>query len=315
MLWALATPVFVLAFLAGGSPENGNAEVPMTLLWDAPRSCPDLAYVKQRIRALLGNDLHSRLPDVLDAQVHVRALPGGTWQLDLTTRTSDVLGERQLAAADCAQLADAAAFVLALMINPEAGSVAAQPAVALPILSNPVASPEAALARRWSMGADFLLGTGAVPGLAQGVGLRGSFDRSALGIQARGTMWLPRPAHNTDRPEVGGSFSLVTLALAGCLHSSLDRRVGGEACLGGNLSRMAGTGLGISNPKDTVAWWPSLLADAAVRVALVRPVAARLDVEVQVPLGRPAFAIDGVGLVYKPPAGSVRAATGLEVRF
>lgn len=82
--------------------------------WTAPAGCPDQARVQSQIDDLLGRPLDTnelRLDGVIEAA------PNG-WTLTLTTRVGTLVDQRTLDANDCSVLADAAALVAVVMLDP-----------------------------------------------------------------------------------------------------------------------------------------------------------------------------------------------------
>ncbi len=82
--------------------------------WDAPASCSDATAVRRRIEDLLRRPL---APGELDVAAVVRP-EGEAFVLHLRVRNGDVLDERELRASRCAALADTAALVAAVIIDP-----------------------------------------------------------------------------------------------------------------------------------------------------------------------------------------------------
>ncbi|MCA9691458.1 MAG: hypothetical protein KC636_17775, partial [Myxococcales bacterium] len=88
-----------------------------TLAWSAPAECPDAARVRDEVTRMLGGavDLGDRS---LHAEAAVTAVDAG-WRLDLRLTGSHAEGARAIESASCEELADAAALVIAIAIDPE----------------------------------------------------------------------------------------------------------------------------------------------------------------------------------------------------
>lgn len=94
----------------------GPAESPSWLSWDAPASCPDASYVGDAVEERLG-----RAPSSDEIVVHATVVDDGPRGLHLdlaTTPTGAPPDVRRLEAHDCHALADAAALLVALSVDP-----------------------------------------------------------------------------------------------------------------------------------------------------------------------------------------------------
>lgn len=106
-----ATTVAALSLLAAHA--SGQASVEVT--WSAPPGCPSGELVSAEVLRLLGPDARFP-PHRIDAIV---VEDGALFRLQLTAHSDDAaLGERELSAESCAALAEAAALIVALAINP-----------------------------------------------------------------------------------------------------------------------------------------------------------------------------------------------------
>lgn len=122
----IASPA--LALLASWMAGPASAQLPdavLDLRWDAPDGCPDVDAVRAAVGRLV------RRPDAASAE---RVVARGAvrpeasrFRLRLSTGEGDAAAERELTADGCQALADAAALILALMIDPGAGPPAVPP--------------------------------------------------------------------------------------------------------------------------------------------------------------------------------------------
>ena len=92
-------------------------------------------------------------------------------------------------------------------------------------------------------------------------------------------------------------------------------RLAPGACIGGSVVRLHGTGYGVTDPGDAVAWWTVAFAEANLRIRLTPSNAVRLAAQGLVPLGLPNFAIGGVGQVFEPASFWLRGTLGWELHF
>jgi hypothetical protein len=102
---------------AQGKAAAAPTKVPVAraVTWRAPAGCPAAASVTARIAQHLGED-------AVPAGVAIAAVVkrrGGRWHLTLRLRTAEGEGERKVEAASCAELAETAALIVALAIDPD----------------------------------------------------------------------------------------------------------------------------------------------------------------------------------------------------
>ncbi|MBI2394303.1 MAG: hypothetical protein HYV09_32325 [Deltaproteobacteria bacterium] len=135
-----ARPIAIALALASARLAMGDAGF-VELTWNAPDSCPDRAYVLAEVARLLG-DVHA----ADDARVRADAMivrAGATLRLTLATRVEQAAPwERKLESPNCKALADSAALIIALAVNPSRAG-AAPPAVSAPSASVAAAASSA----------------------------------------------------------------------------------------------------------------------------------------------------------------------------
>ncbi|HYJ10717.1 MAG TPA: hypothetical protein VEX18_16960, partial [Polyangiaceae bacterium] len=100
----------ILAFASAWRPITASA---LELAWTAPTSCPSQVEVQQRIDSLLGP---SSARTTARATALITATRAG-YQLKLTL-SGGVEGSRRLSGKDCNALAESAAFLIAVAIDP-----------------------------------------------------------------------------------------------------------------------------------------------------------------------------------------------------
>jgi hypothetical protein len=304
---------------SGGGPSPAAPAVtweegpPITLFWTAPEECPPLEALRAEISRVAGPiPAPAERPE---ARAVVHRGPKDTWQLELTTRVGSLSGERRLAAPSCLELMRAAALVLALMINPTASTAPPAaprpppPAVIVEAPSPPRETPP------FFVGLDLAVGTGLLPGPAGGLELRFGWAHRHLQAELRAAAWGSKSAASPADPSTGGSFDLADVGGAACARVLPSRRATPSLCLGGLALRVHGLGSGVSDPGRATAWWPGAFAEASVYLHLTVRHGLRVAAEGIVPIGRPTFALAGVGSVWRPAAVAVRGMMGWEVHF
>src|SRR5690606_3198604 len=104
--------VALLSLDAGGSPG---------LRWSAPPACADLTEVRARIEGLLGRPLADT---DLEIAGEIEASSPDAWALELTLGRPGEVTRRRLVAARCSTLIDAAALLVAVLVDPVAAASA-----------------------------------------------------------------------------------------------------------------------------------------------------------------------------------------------
>jgi hypothetical protein len=327
-------PVLALSFalLLVGSPEAR-----FELHWQAPQECPDAAHVNARIGELLASSPSAG--PILQADAQVERVDG-RYEVELSLHTdADPLGVRTLADADCNELAEGVALIVALAVDPEllagpsedagetgiAGQgesqtreldhreeqhVAADPPDAKvediedPIEPAPQPRPPLHMGAYALAGAGLIALPGATARLDVGLLATGDHWRIELGLSS----WLPRRIADAR-------YQAWSVELAGCgvprigiVEFPLCARIEAGAMIGQSL-----------RPEGRRAVAPWLVATPGVGV-IVRPEPTRgmLGVSVRadavLPLTRPAFATDEGSLLVRVGFGA-QILAGLELRL
>jgi hypothetical protein len=315
-----AALVTTAASSARADPEGS----PVTLVWDAPSSCPKPDAVLAQIERSLATARAVRQRAAVEA--HVTPGEQGRYRATLRIETGDGTSERALEAESCEAIASAVALVSVVAI--EGGEMPAEPPPPAPPAPPPSIPSEraageasrsqllltAAVAADSGTMPDFTFGAEA----GGGWGLRISSYR--LRVLAAGSLYPSRNATVSAGHE-SGSFGLRTGALRICASRAFGVAELGP-CLGGEIDAMNGTGVGATTTLSKTGAWGALLVSAfgALRLGSLVSLFARAD-GVFSPL--PATFV-----VYAPPSSptpysfryeplnvAVRANLGLELHF
>lgn len=312
----------VLASLAATLVAIGETPQPdglaLDLTWEVPQGCPDLSSERAEIRRRVGDLDRTVPPEPIAAQGEIRVDASGSYRLSLRTRVGAITGERVLSGQDCHELADAAALVLALLINPEA-ALAAEPAPPAPPPAPPPPAPlpPAPVRQRSGLGCglDAVLASAVLPGLGQGLAARFFYQRGLLAATVQVAGFLPSEKRAPLLPGASASFYRLESALALCGATPSDQRLGGMLCAGGAIVRLHGESSGVSTPGQASAYWPEGLLVASGHLRLTSAARLHLAAEGHGLGSRPDFAILGLGSTYRPAAFNVRGALGIDVLF
>jgi hypothetical protein len=281
----------------------------LELTWDAPAECPDAQAVRARVLGFAGA---AQAPRQVKAKGTIRPADDTGLMLTLGTEFDGVSGERTLRGVSCDSLTDAAALVLAMIVNP--GMALAPPQPEAPSTTPASQEPKDRAPRP-------VMRVGAYAGLQTGVieELSPSYMLSlgvAMGRLSFHLMPGLTPPQDVTLPnsQVGGRLWLATVDALGCWSPNLGRVVL-RPCLGWNLTRLHGRGRGVAQVRETSVMWSS--AELAVFAGL--PLGRHLLVEVggigQVPLHRPRVYLDDIGAVSQPAAFGFNAVGGLAWLF
>ncbi len=132
-------PIGVLLLFTLGKGASVRAEPPpagrehggFVLDWSAPAGCPEPSAVRATVEGLLGSPRGAGAAGSLAVRATVVRQDDGRWALTLATVEGRERGERVLEGPTCQAVADAAALIVALAVDPDAspGSIAAHAAV------------------------------------------------------------------------------------------------------------------------------------------------------------------------------------------
>jgi hypothetical protein len=134
--WGTGVACFAIAGAVLHAADTNGQEHRLELEWSAPPACPTRADVLQTIDSLLGRPANDALEAPLTVRARVDAIER-MWTVELWWRASGVEQTRRLQATSCAELARAAALVVAFAIDPGGEALGAAETPALP------AQPEA----------------------------------------------------------------------------------------------------------------------------------------------------------------------------
>jgi hypothetical protein len=291
----------------------------LQLAWESPQGCPDLASERAEIRRRVGDIGRATAAEPVLAQATIRPDPAGGYRLSLQTKVGDTDGERVLAGLDCHELAEAAALVIALLINPEAGTSAppqSTPPSPVPApLPSPSSSSPAHARSTLGIGLASVWASGVLPNFAKGLAARLLYQRGTLAAAFEVTGFLPDDQHSQVLAQASASFYRLEAALHLCANSSSNRRLGAALCLGGAVVRLHGESMGVSAPGQATAYWPEASLAGSGHLRLTAGTRLRLAADLRGLGSRPDFDILGLGSIFRPAAGSVRGIVGLDVLF
>lgn len=312
----------ILAAALLAAEPQAVADAPrFELAWTAPAGCPTSAQARGRVERFLGRPIGR--PGDPDVDVHVAIVDrDGLFVAAITTGDG---GERQLEGERCDVVADAAAYVVAALIDPTVEPPQAEDPPAEPAPTPPVAKPqprpptkpppaakESELRGALRLGA--AVGVGALPSVAPGVSGAAALLWRRLRIEIGATHWFARPARVAGRPGVGGDIQLTTGSVRIC-GLAVRRPIELPICGGFELGGMQGRGVGIDRPARARLLWAAFSASAGIIWMPSRWVGMWADAALVVPVSRPIFEAENVGRIHQPAPAAFAGMLGIETRF
>lgn len=279
---------------------------------DSALSCPNEAEAKLAIERRLGAGALVAKPRAsLVVRVELEALPTLGFHAEIALlRGEEVVGRRELVSEDaaCQRLAETAALVIALTIDPAASLeplpivVAEEPApsvveppsapstkpAAMPP-SKPTEVPRPAAPWQGELELAFGIATGIVPNVAAGLHVRGRAlpPRLPFGIELMGAYF---PAKRLEAaPGKGADFSVFYAGAGLCSRASRTSRIAGVLCAGAQLGAIAGQGYGFDSTPSFQTFTLALAARGAVWFRPRTSLAIVLGPSLFVPLKRDHF--------------------------
>lgn len=345
--------VFIALGATIPSTELNDAMV-VRLTWQAPSDCPAPDHLEHRIARHLGRRVETAgehtvasITGTIQTPVHDDAL----WTLELTIGREGTVGTRNLSADTCAELLDAAAFISAVALDPNAvqdvlSAQSAQivvpappPAAAPPALETedpaplafhppPVASgpvprtPETALpttkvsapTRSWgAIAMGIGAGFGAIPRTSLTLDLRAAWARRRARVEVGVQRGFATQTEIVDG--VGGEFSLLVAHAAGCFVP----RVGTlefPLCGGARLGAISGEGIGPRvQPSRRAGLWGGIDGQIGVNWALFDVAALFVRGHAGLAPATYAFSVNSGGNVLELSRAYGTLLAGIEGRF
>lgn len=315
---------------------------PTSIVWDAPPECPDVAHLRRTIEHYAARGLDTSGALLQSAEGELVPKPGG-YRLQLRM---EVAGggsvDRVLDDASCAVLAETAALMIAVTIDPSAATRPPPPKeptpppkpepappkpkpapVVEPRPTTPAPAPRECNAgprrrdRRPCVALEVRTGMqlGILPKLV-GAGIGGDIavTWARLRLELGASHWFRRPARIGADRSAGGDLQLSVGSAGAC--ARLGRRAFElPLCAGGELGAMHGRGVGIDSPRTERVLWAAAWAGPRA-LWIVHPRLVLLGgVDLVVPLARYRFEVAGLGVVHRvgPVGGRFRLGLGVRI--
>ncbi|HMJ12516.1 MAG TPA: hypothetical protein VK524_13925 [Polyangiaceae bacterium] len=315
-----------LALLVALAPARASAAETHTardvhLTWSAPDTCPHVREVTERMERLLSRSAGPRTQ--LYADGSVRSDPHG-YRLEMRIGQGERPALRSMRATSCRELSDAAALILALLVDPQL-QIEEEPRVPSPVSTPRPAPARSTSAERvspqesgtsWGAAGGPVLAWGALPGAAPGLTAAGFAEVGRIRLEL-GALWLPyakRVVQDSDpEPPKGGKLSLIAGAARACYLLGVAPELG--ACAGGELGVLGAKGFGTEQDRRRSVLWAALGPGLAAALPLGQAASLALGADLLFALNRPRFELDNVGLVHRPAPVGLRLKAGVLLHF
>jgi hypothetical protein len=318
------------------------AEPSVRIEWNAPPPCPDREAFVAQVEAHLPGGLARPRERWIEASAYVERDPDGAWRLHLSTRDPAGEGERELVEPnDCATLAETAALVLAISIDPAAADhvatteateveatdttttespvvARARPDAAQADRETPVTPPAPVLPPlRGAIASSGGLEYGTRPRLAGLLSAFGSLLARRWRVELGVIVPLPRTVR-FDVPVPGAGAYVAVWSFAAAAGPVLSwKKLEFPLLAGAEAGQILAFPNGlVPNRREKGAAWVALRVEPGIYYVPHRVIAIGMRVAGVVALTRPRFEIEGApGTRYRPEAASVRASLVVEARF
>lgn len=304
-----ATLCGVAARARADAPDDPEPPSSLALEWHAAAGCPDEAAGRAAIERYLGAD-PARLPGTIAVAVELAPDPEGEWRGHVALTGDAGEGNRRFHGPTCDEVADAAALIVAILLNPLRTTARVKAARGAPADAPAVS------------GASFHLGLqtsgdlGSLPEATLGFGLVAGVQTERVLLQLEADDWLPQRVVHGPSPGSGGQLGLVAGSVRACVDvvRALDARLRFGPCVRPELGVATGSGFGLDQPARSRAFWAAVFGGLSARFSMA-PLETWLSFDVGSAVARPTYGIDGFGTVFQASPVLLRAGFGVAWTF
>jgi hypothetical protein len=281
------------------------------LEWNAGPGCPDAVAAKAVVDGYLG-DMSAASP--MSIRVELTPAEDGTWQGRVSLRSEGGDGDRSFRGPTCAEVAEAATLIVAIMVDPLRMAARVEALDEAAHRSAGARSPERSVA--FDVGIETSTDLSSLPAPTLGLSLVAGAHMGRGLIRAALTGWVPQRAFRGSDASSGGVLGLYSVGLRGCFDvlSASGGQFGVGPCAGAELGLATGRGFGLDVAETTTGPWAAAFAGLGARFG-TDPVGSWLSVDIGTPLLRPVYVIDESILVFQASRVLVRASLGMAWKF
>jgi hypothetical protein len=291
-----------------------SAEASFELDWEADDGCPTESTAEVLLEGYLRSgstqaQQHGDSGEPASVAVSIAKQEDGRFRAEVVVETEQGRGERAFAGTDCRDVAEAAALIAAMLIDPGQGGTGQDGAssAAAAADSNPEPQP-----LRLALGVHLLADTSSLPQPTAGGGLSVGVLWRRLHAGVRLSALLPRVSERGPASDSGGELGLY-LAAIGCdfaLLQAMGERLGTGPGRGFEAGLAVGEGRGVAVQRSERAPWAAPALGWALWL-MTPPLGFSLRIEALAPLARPTWLLDDYGQLYRAPAAVGRVSLEL----
>ncbi|MEM6993438.1 MAG: hypothetical protein AAF721_23190 [Myxococcota bacterium] len=311
-----------------GTAAAQPARTPVQVQWQAPAECPTQADVQAKVDALLRDGQPAGGVEPMQAEIGVRRTPEGfAASLDVTTAYGNT--HRELAAATCDVIVDAAALIVVMTgqraseqraadpPEPNVATVPEPPEPAVPPVPSPGTRPPAPddptptprVVEGIASGGGGLDVRGLAP-LRPYVGIGIGIVTNRLRVELAGQFWFRRRVALPNRDDLGAQIRLWTVGARAGTELRV-RTLRFPLLLGLDVGLAHAAGFGVTAPKDARRPWLSLGAFPGLEWWFLERLGLGLEPRFAVVALRPRFGFSDAGRL--PRAHAVTAGLGARI--
>lgn len=319
----------VIAALAAVLARSPGTE--LELSWDAPSQCPQGQAVRAAIDSNLGQETFASAPSSVVARGTITA-EGGQWRLDVEVSWPSGRVRRSVVSRVCAELADAAGLIVAVVLDllrglerqepppsPIRPDLAPQvdeeerPQLSARRLPTAPTARERRVAIEPRVGGVLEIGSLDVVrgGVAAGVGFVGSLWR----VDIVGHYWAPRAVRRfAGAPDAGVSVQQGGAGARACLRP----RVGPvelPTCVGFEAGVSRARGIGLDDPQRSLLPWAAVVVGQELTWVSRRRVGVFIGADAMLHVVRPRFRVSDMGTAARTGWVGARLVAGAVVRM
>ena len=309
--------VVLVASIAMGRAAAAQASEPEFIAWSAPAGCPDAAHVRADVTRLGGEPSDSARATVIVVS------RGARWIASIAIEANGASHTREVEAATCSAVTDAAALILAIAFRPTRALTPMRtptPTPTLTLTPSRAESPPTALAARapFAAGLAATAFSGPLPSAAPGASAWLAVLPGRFRFELAGYVTTAQSA-SLPGSSIGADFRLFAGAARACANVIASDRFALAPCAGIEAARITATGFGMAAARSIDELRAAGSFGALATWAFERAFALRLELDGVVPTARPRFVVDGDDgppiSLHRPAAVWGRLLLGAEIRF
>jgi hypothetical protein len=308
-----------LSAVLAAAPESSVGQS-LDLEWEAPGGCPAEDEVRGAIDRYLGRENFGAEIREVRVRGAVESVGGQKpWQLRVQVDLPSGTVDRQVAAARCEQLTNAAGLVIAVALDPLRVSDEVVPVAEIETRPEPAAEPPPPAAPERKRWADLRLGAageiGTLPRLGAGLWLAVALVGKRYRVEALGEYWFPRVVRPFESATgAGASIQMGAGGVRACFVTGY-KRLEFPSCIAAEAGAMRAEGIGLEVSRTSHRAWMAVVAGQELVWTSRRHVGIWFAADGMLNVVRPRFVVDDLGSVFVTGWAGFRLLLGPTLRF